>query len=169
MSTGVEDPEKAAAQLLSGWWTDDESSQPLPVDPFEIARRLGLHVARVALPRSESGRIEFDSTGSATIFLNRADHRNRQRFTCAHELGHYARRTQTGAGPGRFVDYRSTLAGLGVDSEEIYANQFAAGLLMPAHLVRSEFRAGSTDQHMAQLFGTSVQAMVIRLKNLGLR
>jgi Zn-dependent peptidase ImmA (M78 family) len=96
------------------------------------------------------------------------DHPNRQRFTCAHEIGHYLRRKRTGA-RGRFVDYRDTLAGLGTDVEEIYANQFAAALLMPAHLVHKGYKVDErSSEDLAWELGTSAQAMNVRLRNLRL-
>jgi len=99
--------------------------------------------------------------------VNASDTQNRQRFTCAHEIGHYVRRGQD---PNRtsFVDYRDTLAGLGRDTDEIFANQFAAALLMPAPLVVRFRRAGDSISTLAERFGTSVQAMEIRLRNLRL-
>ncbi|HEU5151578.1 MAG TPA: ImmA/IrrE family metallo-endopeptidase [Iamia sp.] len=137
----------------------------MPVDPFALAARLGIRVREAALPVDESGHIEFRPHDEAVITINRADHINRRRFTCAHEIGHYIRRDPS-VRRGRMVDYRSTLAGLGTDVEEIFANQFAAALLMPAHLVDRWLHLGAPE--MAARFGTSVQAMEIRIRNLGL-
>lgn len=166
MGTTVQEAEAAAARALDGWWVDSFQDGPLPIDPFTIADRLGIIVRDARLRPDLSGQIAFGDGGNAVITVNASDHPNRRRFTVAHEIGHYTRRDEVGAKEG-FVDYRDTLAGLGVDAEEIYANQFAAALLMPAHLVK-QFSANMSVGAMANLFGTSVQAMNLRLRNLRL-
>jgi Zn-dependent peptidase ImmA (M78 family) len=161
----VRQAEREAAALLNSWWTSTSRDEPIPVDPYALAQRLGIHVREAVLPADESGHIEFRPQDEAVITINRGDHLNRRRFTCAHEIGHYVRREVTGP-RRRMVDYRGTLAGLGTDIEEIFANQFAAALLMPSHLVERWQHLGSPE--MARRFGTSVQAMDLRLRNLGL-
>lgn len=168
MAPTVADAERRADQLLeASWWVTPGCDVPLPVDPMVLAQRLGISVRMAILPPDQSGNIQFRGDGSSVITLNTNDHPNRRRFTCAHEIGHYLRRDQDGHVSG-YVDYRDTLAGLGVDAEEIYANQFAAALLMPAHLVKRWHDERRTSDHMAQLLGTSVQAMNLRLRNLRL-
>ena len=164
MTETVREAERAAEKLLEGWWTNLENDRPLPVDPMLLAGRLGIRVERSALPPDVSGIITMPAGGIPVISLNRLDSVSRQRFTCAHEIGHYLRRQEGGDYEASFTDYRDTLAGLGVDAEEVYANQFAAALLMPAHLVRTLF-AGDVEE-LARRFGTSAQAMTIRLRNL---
>ncbi len=135
---------------------------------MELARRLGIRVEVIRLSPNESGSIRIPAEGIAVISLNRLDSRNRQRFTCAHEIGHYLQREASGRGELSFTDYRDTLAGLGVDSQEVYANQFAAALLMPAHLVQRWSKARIPVEELARRFGTSTQAMSLRLRNLRL-
>ena len=161
--------EQDALDLLDkSWWTSDRS-EPLPVEPMDLARGLGIKVREVFLPSDESGNIVMNAFGEAIISLNRSDHPNRQRFTCAHEIGHYSmRRRYQGSSSQTFTDYRTVLAGLGTDGDEIYANQFAAALLMPAHLVKRGVRQGASAEKLARRFGTSVQAMEVRLRNLKL-
>lgn len=168
MSATLQDAERDAAELLeSSWWTTSSKDTPLPVDPTKLARGLGIRVQTLALPPDESGNIEIPIFGTVVISLNRWDHDNRRRFTCAHEIAHYLRRQESGARGRTFTDYRDTLAGLGVDTEEIYANQFAAALLMPAHLVHRWWRSESVET-LANRFGTSTKAMELRLRNLRL-
>lgn len=162
----MRDAERDAERLLEGWWTTSTKDHPLPVDPMELARRLGIHVQIVPLQPDESGNIQMPADGVAVISLNRRDSRNRQRFTCAHEIGHYLQREASGRAGLTFIDYRDTLAGLGVDAQEVYANQFAAALLMPARLVQ-RFRTEGLGP-LARRFGTSTQAMSLRLSNLRL-
>jgi Zn-dependent peptidase ImmA (M78 family) len=168
----VVEAEKDAAQLLStSWWHDPDLCTPLPIDPMSLSRGLGIRVREVHLDPDESGRIVIPETGEVVISLNKYDHRNRKRFTCAHELGHYIRRHNSGdVGQRTFTDYRDTLAGMGTDAEEIYANQFAAALLMPAHLVHTKFsKERWSAESLAQLLGTSTQALELRLRNLRLK
>src|SRR5262249_13052228 len=101
---------------------------------------------------------------------------NRQRFTCAHELGHYVKRSAAGDDAWEYVEHRNLLASQGTNSEEIYANQFAASLLMPEEAVRKlhdELKAQrGTPPPPAALafeFGVSADAMQYRLVNLGLQ
>ncbi len=157
----VREAEDAAKQLLG-------PAPALPVDPEALARGLGITVRHGVLPPDASGKIVISAAEAPVITINQYDHPNRQRFTCAHEIGHYLRRRRQGGGTTTFVDYRDTLAGLGQDPEEIFANQFAAALLMPARLVARYHAEGMSDEALAERFGTSVQAMRLRLRNLGL-
>lgn len=162
----LEDAERAAGTLLESWWTTPDRDTPLPVDPLALARQLGIRVQIVPLPPDQSGNIVLPPDDAPVISLNRGDALNRQRFTCAHEIGHYIRRGAGEVTDRSFTDYRSTLAGLGVNREEIYANQFAAALLMPAHLVTRWRSEGLSS--LARRFGTSTQAMELRFRNLRL-
>lgn len=167
----VREAESDAARLLaSSWWTTKDAEHPLPVDPFALAAELGIKVRLVWLPTDESGNITLSPDASPEISLNIADSRNRQRFTCAHEIGHYYRRLQQGLNERKvYVDRRAQLASAGSDPDEIYANQFAAALLMPAHIVQAlHARLADWPEEMAAKFGTSVQAMNLRLRNLNL-
>ncbi|MBT0974157.1 ImmA/IrrE family metallo-endopeptidase, partial [Salmonella enterica subsp. enterica serovar 1,4,[5],12:i:-] len=90
-----------------------------------------------------SGALLKEPEQDPVIILNRNDSNVRKRFTCAHELGHYVKRTENGQPlEYEFVDYRGKLASQGVDSEEIFANNFAACLLMPEKEVRRLNNAG---------------------------
>ncbi|HEX7167546.1 MAG TPA: ImmA/IrrE family metallo-endopeptidase [Acidimicrobiales bacterium] len=159
--------ERDARKLLESWWDTAAKDYPLPVNPRRIALGLGIRVEVVPLPPDESGKIVIPPDGVAVISLNSWDNENRRRFTCAHEVGHYLRREASGAGYRTFVDHRDVLAGLGSDPEEIYANQFAAALLMPAHLVQ-RWHPRFGPEELARRFGTSTQAMKLRLRNLRL-
>ncbi|HEY4248477.1 MAG TPA: ImmA/IrrE family metallo-endopeptidase [Lacunisphaera sp.] len=100
----------------------------------------------------------------------------RQRFTIAHELGHFFLH----AGDPVFVDQsfvmmRDTASSEGEKVEEREANLFAAELLMPAKLIVKEVEdmddIDIVDDgkigRLADKFGVSVQAMSFRLANLG--
>jgi Zn-dependent peptidase ImmA (M78 family) len=162
-------PELDADRLLETIWAKDDPSQlRLPVDPFYIAKALGIDVYGEALDPEVSGLLRKRSQeDDPEIVLNVDDHRNRQRFTCAHELGHFSMRSQTGSfEKWNYVDRRDVLAGAGTDPDEIYANRFAAALLMPQRAVKKLWDGEVAP--LAYKFGVSPEAMSNRLRNLGL-
>ena len=156
----------SAHALLKDIWGD----RKFPVDPVWIANELGLDVVETTLDDDVSGALLKEPEQDPVIILNRNDSNVRKRFTCAHELGHYVKRTENGQPlEYEFVDYRGKLASQGVDSEEIFANNFAACLLMPEKEVRRLNNAGYAPVMMASYFGVSDDAIRYRLKKLGLR
>ena len=164
--TTKEDAARDAARLLAETWgtTPDET---IPIDPIRIARRLGIRVFNSELEPSVSAGIVKEPGQDPRILLNREDSANRRRFSCAHELGHFVRRREN-PDQYEYVDYRDALSSSGVDPEEIYANEFAACLLMPEAEVRRLQRKGFTDLTMALRFDVSREAMQWRLRNLRL-
>jgi Zn-dependent peptidase ImmA (M78 family) len=153
-----------------------EHGTTLPIDIAAIVKRLGVGVRLQPMEESVSGMLVIRD-GRATIGVNQSHHPNRQRFTLAHELGHYllhSKRTQV------FVDsstmfFRDGLAAEGIDKVEIDANAFAAELLMPEGVLRDITRHQPLDafddraiQSLAVKFGVSVRALTIRLTKLGL-
>lgn len=91
--------EKDALELLQkAWMSDGASRLHLPVDPFAIARKLGIQVfVDHGLPADVSGMLRKQSGyQDPEVLLNAGDSRNRQRFTCAHELGHYIQGLEAG-------------------------------------------------------------------------
>ena len=136
-----------------------------PVDLDAMARALGIEVASDhALPDDISGKIERVA-GRFRITINGNHAAPRQRFTLAHELAHYLlHRDLIGDGITDNVRYRSNLR----DDVETQANGFAAELLMPAALVRAEWRGGLKHiAGIAQRFDVSYEAAKIRLTSLG--
>jgi Zn-dependent peptidase ImmA (M78 family) len=137
----------------------------IPIDPLAVARAAGLRVKEDPLDGDTMGMLIQEIGQDPTILINESDGKNRRRFTCAHELGHYVRRSDA-TGEFTTVDLRSDLSTQGVDEDEIYANEFAACLLMPEREVRRLLEEGRSDFEMAMRFGVSREAMQFRLKNL---
>lgn len=159
-----------AERMLATVWAKGSPTVPFPVDPVRIAHRLGVDVYERPLDPNVSGAIVKEPDRDPTILLNQSDSPSRQRFTCAHELGHFVRRS---AAPDdsnvfEYVDFRGPLATAGLDDEEMFANAFAANLLMPEAIVREKFRAGKSPVELAFELGVSTDAMTVRLKTLGL-
>jgi len=151
-----------------------------PIDVESVAKHLGIRVEYANLDDDCSGVLVKSDDGSAVIGVNWDHHSNRQRFTIAHEIGHFALKHEGGTfvDKGAYVNvkFRDQDAYSGTSSDERQANHFAAALLMPAPLVRSAFQADrmldpSDDEALASLahgFEVSPQAMMFRLQNLGL-
>ena len=161
MSYAVE----AARSILNRHWDG-----VLPVDLHEIAEKLNVKVKYDAFfenffssePEISGMFTYVDNVPTCTI--NSRHHQNRQRFTLAHELGHFALQH------GEKTDNKNTLYRNGTTNpDEVEANAFAAELLMPKGVVRHLIvHEGIADiSELARTFLVSEQAMEIRLKNLG--
>jgi len=165
-------PEVAATELLRRVWAP-EGPPEYPIDPAKIAEALGLKVYSADLQIDVSGMLVKHPARDPEIYVNGRDSKNRQRFSCAHELGHYIKRTsedvQTTEEGWEYIDLRSPLSATGLNPDEIWANQFAAALLMPAGLVKEVHSSISEPAALAFEFGVSSDAMNFRLQNLGLK
>jgi len=148
-----------------------EAGKRIPVDVWRIPGKLGIEAKKVLLPKGISGMLERKASGFL-ISVEERDPETRQRFTLAHELGHYVFHSyllKVGEGIDDDRIYRSTEAGkyhntqIGQD-EEVEANRFAASLLMPMEAIRHyEKVLGDDVPAMAKLFQVSQQTMKIRL------
>lgn len=167
--------EQAAGRLLA------EAGEVLaPVDVERLAAHLGVVISRSTFKDGDvSGMLVRQDGRSPVVGVNDAHSAHRQRFTIAHELGHLLLH------PGREivldrpvrVNLRDKNSSTATDREEIEANAFAASLLMPADLVRSELQRLPADVRqdpdrsaaaLAARFEVSDSAMGFRLINLGL-
>lgn len=101
------------------------------------------------------GRQDFD------IILSAFSSPRRDRFTIAHELGHYLLHAQQG-------DIPLVASRKGSNRAEWEANWFAGGLLMPQIEFRKAFGAGNSPLELAGMFAVSVPAVEVRSKVLGL-
>ena len=150
-----------------------------PVDVEKVAERLRLKLVYMNLGDDVSGLL-ISKGDSSVIAVQETNHPNRQRFTIAHEIGHFFLRHQFDPGEhvhvdrGHLITPRNSRSSTGADPKEIEANQFAACLLMPSSLLSrriKEFKAESLrDYHVSKLaeeFEVSEQAMTIRLSTLG--
>ena len=138
-------------------------STPVPID--EIIREIGLPVSYKPMDDNISGYIERQN-GSYQIVVNSNHAPTRQRFTAAHELGHYIyHRDLLGEGVGDNRAYRTD--GTNRPNANIrpiherQANSFAANVLMPRH--RLSNIAGESTAALAERFCVSQAAMKIRL------
>ncbi|MDX8538555.1 ImmA/IrrE family metallo-endopeptidase [Mesorhizobium abyssinicae] len=142
-----------------------------PVDVVAIARGLGLDVFPAAFDDQISGMIQRNTDGATySILVNANDTPERQRFTIAHEIGHYLyHRDLIGDGVADSPAYRapdtSIYGGTRLQQRhETQANQFAANILMPLDLIRSiEAREpGITLPELARRLRVSLPALRVR-------
>lgn len=163
--------------MPSSEWTQIDANEREQMVPFlaappvrlsALAEALGLTVLSAPLPNGISGEIRPDPArpGHYIIRVNKNDPARRQRFTVAHEIGHFLlHRDQIGTGITDDVLYRSSLS----DRREAQANRIAADLLMPEPLVREWFERAKTLRvddvlnFLADKFNVSSAAMKIRL------
>lgn len=164
-------PVHAAAERDAQHLLDRLGMTEIPVDPIKVARALGIKVWTSDLDPDVAGVLVKRKGSAPEIYISAADHINRQRFTVAHEVGHYVERAAKGEAqdPVNYVDYRDAVSSQGSSPAEMYANGFAAALLMPAAWVR-KLRASYADaEEMARQFGVSPAAMRHRLRNLDIQ
>lgn len=138
-----------------------------PVDVHGLAKSLGVKVVEKPMPDGMSGSIE-KKDGKFIVTINAAHHPNRQRFTLAHELGH-------------FVFHGDLIEKKAINDDKLYrdnsrddvnetqANKFAASILMPEKLIKKLINGGiNTVPGLANELNVSEQAMRFRIQNLNL-
>lgn len=139
----------------------------LPIDPFAIARHLEISVE--AKPRTmagASGWLIKSGDNFGILYATHIGNEGFQRFSVAHELGHY---WLEGHPEHIFSDSleHASRAGFGsVDPIEQEADYFAACLLMPEALCRAHVTKSSDGlagvQSLATLCKASLEAAAIR-------
>jgi len=131
--------------------------------------QLGLRVYARKLDPKVSGLFAFDTAVGACMLINAGHRKDRRTLTGAHELGHFV---ATRRRPEVYQDEKYENS-----REERYANAFASAFMMPARAVMEKFKEltiGSTHltrRHiilLANFFGVSRQAIVLRLEELAL-
>jgi Zn-dependent peptidase ImmA (M78 family) len=139
-----------------------------PTNVDLIARRFGLKLETVRLPDDTAGALVLEPWRTPRILLNRSHPKTRRRFTSAHEVGHFMRLDHDGTDSYSHVVYRNAISRRGTDPEEIYANEFAASLLIPKQSVVAWCEEGLDPWEMALKAEVSKDAVIQRLRNLGL-
>lgn len=128
---------------------------PVPID--RIAGMLGYRIVRLHdVPDEFSGMV---SPREALIGVNGRHHEHRRRFTIGHEIGHVLLCHPPEA---RCTAVRARL-------HNLEADRCASELLMPARLLVPLLEEGWEPAALARLFGVSVEALEVRLKELGRR
>lgn len=141
-----------------------------PIDITALATTLGLSVYEsYNLPHGISGKISWagqsESASGYSISVNARDSYSRRRFTIAHECAHYLlHRSKIGDELSDDGMYRSEKL---TSQDEFDANNLAADLLMPRHLVDQYVKQGHGGAaSLAEIFKVSEPAMRVRLRYL---
>lgn len=151
----------AAEQFVKSWGME------LPIDPFAIADKFKITV--VAKPASHpgvSGMLVRVGNEFAIAYTTHIDNEPFQRYSVAHELGHYFLPGHPEAVFDEHGVHESRAQFLSKDRYEMEADGFAAGLLMPRHLFVPAL--GRSQQGLAGVEGlailckTSLHATAIR-------
>ena len=139
----------------------------IPLDVEAIAKKFGISVEPVSLKNDMSGILsKNEEKNSWVIQVNKDHHQNRQRYTIAHELGHFClhRHLKT-----IFEDKIFFRGGESSNKVEWQANEFASAILMPEQTFREKVRSGmKTVDKLAKEFQVSTLALRIRAKTLGM-
>lgn len=159
---------------------DHHKLKKAPVDVDAIATHLGIEVQKDVVDEDMSGFLFRDTRENrAIIGVNGAHAQTRQRFTVAHELGHFLLHAGEPVHIDRTnvafrVNHRDARSSMGTDDTEREANLFAAELLMPSRFLERDLRNRDLDllndavvQDLATQYGVSSQALSFRLVNLG--
>ena len=161
-----------AERLLS-----DEGINRPPVPVEAIAKSLGASVRYSPFQGELAGMLlRHDDWRGVVIGVNSLDHRNRQRFTIAHECGHLRLHKGKRAYVDRSlfrVNARDGVSSQATDPEEIEANRFAAELLMPYEMIMGDLMRHQPDiederalRDLAKRYEVSVQAMTLRISSV---
>lgn len=122
----------------------DEGFTSWPVCPFTIAARHGLVVEKKPPGmKGIAGALIFAEPDPIIIYSSEHQNEGFERFSVSHELGHYflpGHPEEIQKGGGTHLS-RSGFSE-GDTSIELEADHFAAGLLLPEHLVRGELEEG---------------------------
>lgn len=151
-----------------------------PVNVDAVAKHLGIRIVSMKLDDDVSGLL-ITKPNMASIVIREDDPPVRQRFSIAHEIGHFCLRHQFEPGEhvhvdrGHRISQRDRQSSTGKNVKEIEANQFAACLLMPSALIKATIEELGVDElydvhitTLASKFNVSEQAMTIRLSVMGL-
>lgn len=167
----IQTPAGAATETLWKTVADEDGNVDLPINVNEVLEKMGIESEMMPLEADTSGLLVKDKPNEPfKAVSNMHDHPHRARFTFAHELGHFIHSYQDlpeDKIAGK-VEKRDELSSRGCDPDEIWANQFAAALLMPASIVRYYWAKALSPESMAAKFGVSLSAMNNRLSNLDL-
>lgn len=131
----------------------------------KIAEMFEIKVVYEDLPSTESGYLR-SKNGQYIIGINSKHHKKRQRFTFAHELGHFCLHKEKEGKDVEFEDeifYRIENS----SSIEYAANEFASRLLIPQDRLEGKINEGMTDlKELADYFEVSQDAMRYRVLSL---
>lgn len=160
----IERIEILAEKILS-----ESGALTLPIPVETVAMNSQIRISRA--PSSEFSGMLIRKDGYALIGINSGESSVRQRFTVAHELGHFYLHEEKDT----FIDFRDKKGTTSQTPREKQANMFAAALLMPRKLIEVDVKQLGKDgftedelDRLAKKYDVSADAMRYRLINLNL-
>lgn len=136
-----------------------------PVDVNKVAKILGFKVVPYPFPDKRKGIVHIEN-GLKVIGVNEKHSLPLQRFTVAHEIGHYLSGHQQYQ--DTFVDDESRFFEPSFHQEK-EADSFASELLMPKEFLEKDLEKHGLDiNKLKELYQVSEQALWIRLTSLRL-
>jgi len=156
----------------------DQLDRP-PVPVRKIIEKHGVKIVEHANQATDISGLLFRHVSEVVIGVNIAHNPARQRFTLAHEFGHFLLHGVSSPDAlhidrGFVVRYRDSTSSQGTDDEEREANLFAAELLMPRQFLQADLAEKAIDlvdnetvEELAARYQVSTQAMAFRLANQG--
>lgn len=131
----------------------------------QIAANLNINVVYEILEPEVSGYFK-SKNGIYYIGINSNHNKRRQRFTLAHELGHFY--LHKSSGDVSFQDEVFFRVGNNPSSIEYAANEFAARLLIPQDRFEAKLKEGMRNiPELAEFFEVSIPAIQYRAISLG--
>lgn len=149
----------------------DEGITELAVDPFAIAASRDIEVrAKPSTAEGVSGMLLRHGDTFGIAYATHIPSEGFQRFSIAHELGHYFLEGHVDHILPKDGFHESRAGFVSTDPYEMEADQFAAGLLMPSGPFKKEIgrrRPGlATVEHLGARCKTSLTATAIRFAEL---
>jgi len=154
---GVSDIIKKAQK--QGWYSGNSLNIENVVKSFK-----DITVRKEQMQSNVSGYFKNEN-GKWIIGINQTHHPNRQKFTMAHELGHFILHKAKDVNIVDTTFFRNDET----DSVEYLANEFASKLLMPEDKVKDliDNQGIKNIGELAEQFGVSASAMKYRVLSLG--
>lgn len=138
----------------------------IPLDVTGVAKKLGIRIKHVSLKGDLSGIFYKDEENNSWVMcINKNHHPNRQRYTIAHELGHFCLHRHF----KHVFEDKIFFRGGKSSKVEWQANDFASAILMPEREFRNTVEEDTRKiDEVAKKFRVSTLALRIRAKNLGM-
>lgn len=146
---------------------DVNNKASIAVDIEGIAKHQNIKIIYHPFSNEISG-VFYKKEGKLFLGVNSTHPKRRQRFTIAHELGHYILHSDDILHYNEKIEDVYFRADKIQSKEESIANHFAAEILMPAELIQKCINNGVEQiGKLSELFNVSEGAMRYRLINLG--
>lgn len=171
---------KKAIQRLATQLLNQSNIKKPPVKVENIAKFLGIKISfRPYKGNSDISGILIRDASQVVIGVNAKHHEHRQRFSVAHEIGHYLLHE----GDQVFVDreykvnFRDSNSSLGTNLQEVEANFFASLILIPEDFLINDLKKYEIDietsdqieqlaKDLSEKYNVSPTSMMLRLSQV---